>query len=338
VSNVNELAKIIRSWPAESGQAFGEKIKAVISRQPDLPAEVNPLDLMALARLTAAEARPFTCAIINVKSGRCGEDCVFCAQSAHYNTGLADYPMLSLEAVLSRAERAAEWGCRYLGLVASGARLNADDFHRLMKMAETLVARFDLKLCASVGALDPDRAAALKSAGFTSCHHNLEAGPGFFSRLCTTHSLDSRIETVKAAGRAGLRVCSGGLFGLGESWTDRLELAELLNSLEVDSIPINFLMPIAGTPLGAPRPLPAAEALRLIALMRLINPNRDIVICGGREAALGPLKNMCFSAGANGLMIGDYLTAKGSAPAGDLAELSALEMMKGGEAIKPVLG
>lgn len=307
---------------------IGTGIPPEISQRPELMANLSPLDLMALARLTAAhaEVEPFTCAIINVRSGRCGEDCAFCAQSAHYNTGLSDYPMLAAEAVLERAEKAAEWGCRYLGLVASGAKLGQDDFERLLKMAELIRGRFGLELCASVGALDADRAAALKTAGFTGCHHNLEAGPGFFSRICSTHSLDSRIETLKVARRAGLRVCSGGIFGLGESWADRLELAGLLNSLEVDSIPINFLMPIPGTPLGGRAPLPAAEALRLIALMRLANPRRDIVICGGRETALGSLKNMCFSAGANGLMIGDYLTAKGSSLESDLAELAALEL------------
>lgn len=208
----------------------------------------------------------------------------------------------------------------------SWAKLGKDDFERLLKMAEAIRGRFGLKLCASVGALDAGRAAALKTAGFTSCHHNLEAGPGFFSHICSTHSLDSRIETLQVARRVGLRVCSGGIFGLGESWSDRLELAELLNSLEVDSIPINFLMPIPGTPLGGRSLLPAAEALRLIALMRLANPGRDIVICGGRETALGPLKNMCFNAGANGLMIGDYLTAKGSSLESDLTELAALEL------------
>lgn len=326
---MNELAKLIKSWAAEAGLAFEDKIKATISRQPDLLAEVSPLDLMALARLSAAgaEVRPFTCAIINIRSGRCGEDCVFCAQSAYYNTGLPDYSMLDLDTVLARAEKAAEWGCRYLGLVASGARLGEDDFDRFLKMGEGLRQGLDLKLCASVGSLDEQRASRLKSAGFTSCHHNLEAGPGFFGRLCSTHSLDSRIETVKTAGRAGLRVCSGGLFGLGESWSDRLELAELLSGLEVDSIPVNFLMPIAGTPLGGRRVLPPAEALRLIALMRLINPGRDIVVCGGRETALGSLKNLCFNAGANGLMIGDYLTAKGSSLENDLAELRALELI-----------
>ncbi|MDL2259489.1 biotin synthase BioB [Deltaproteobacteria bacterium OttesenSCG-928-K17] len=290
--------------------------------------QTNPLDLMALARFSAAraEVRPFTCAIINIKSGRCGEDCAFCAQSAHYNTGLANYPMLETDEVLRRAEKAAQWGCRYLGLVASGADLGEKDFARLLKMGEAL-KKCGPNLCASIGSLSPDRAAALKSAGFTSCHHNLEAGPNFFKRICGTHDLASRIATVKTARRAGLRTCCGGIFGLGESWRDRLELADLLNELEVDSIPINFLMPIHGTPLGGRPMLSPAEALRLIALMRLTNPGRDIVICGGREKTLGTLKNMCFSAGANGLMIGDYLTAKGSPPESDLAELAALELI-----------
>lgn len=301
---------------------------AEVKRHPARVASLDLLDLMALARLTAAgnARRHFTCAIINVKSGRCGEDCAFCAQSGHYNTGVAIYPMMPVADILDEAEKRAGWGIDYLGLVASGGRLGDKDFHHLLTSAEEIKKRFDLKLCASVGALEPGRAMALKSAGFTSCHHNLETGPGFFSRVCGTHSFAARVETVKAAQKAGLRTCSGGIFGLGENWNDRLELAELLNSLKVDSIPINFLMPIPGTPLGGRAPLPAAEALRLIALTRLANPQKDIIICGGRETALGPLKNMGLIAGANGLMIGDYLTATGSALKSDLADLAALEL------------
>lgn len=310
-----------------NGPAWSDPV-AKLERHPARAASLDLLDLMAMARLTAAgnARRHFTCAIINVKSGRCGEDCAFCAQSGHYNTGAAIYPMMPVADILDEAARRAGWGVEYLGLVASGGRLGDKDFNHLLTAAAEIKKRFDLKLCASVGTLEAGRAAALKSAGFTSCHHNLETGPGFFNRVCGTHSLAARVETVKAAQKAGLRTCSGGIFGLGENWRDRLELAELLNGLKVDSIPINFLMPIPGTPLGGRAPLPAAEALRLIAIMRLVNPKKDLIICGGRETALGPLKNMCQIAGANGLMIGDYLTATGSSLKSDLAALAALEL------------
>lgn len=299
-----------------------------LSLPPAGPSALDPLDLMARARLTAAQAgvQPFTCAIINVKSGRCSEDCAFCAQSGHYNTGLADYPMLGLDQILPQAEEAAEWGCRRLGLVAAGASLGDDDFKALLKTGQALARRLPLELCASIGALTPARAEALKANGFTTSHHNLEAGPNFFPRLCSTHSLGDRVQTVRTAQAAGLRSCCGGLFGLGETWTDRLELLQLLNQLKVDSIPINFLHPIPGTPLAHQPTLPPAEALRLIALTRLLNPTRDIITCGGRQTTLKTLKNMTPAAGANGLMLGPYLTTTGPPARADLAELRALEL------------
>ena len=268
--------------------------------------------------------RPFTCGIINAKSGLCGEDCSFCAQSRHHSASVPVYPLMKPRAILAKAEQLADQGVYYLGLVISGGTPNQNDFEKICEAALEIRNRFKIKLCASLGLISPDRARNLKQAGFTSYHHNLETAPGFYSRVCGTHSIERRLETVKNARRAGLRVCSGGIFGLGESWTQRLELAELLGSLEVDSIPINFLTPIAGTPLERARPLTPIEALLIIALFRISNPSRDIVICGGRGLVLGEWDRLVFSAGANGLMVGDYLTTKGRALERDLNLLSDL--------------
>lgn len=292
-------------------------------------ANIPLLDLMAVARLTASSSdlKCFTCGIINVKSGACPEDCIFCAQSAHYNTNIQVHPFLRPDEILSRVEAKLKNHHDYLGLVASGPELTEQDFDQLCQTASLITSRFDIHLCASIGALSPARACALKQAGFTSCHHNLESTCGYFSEVCTTHQYEQRVETVKTAQAAGLRVCCGGLFGLGESFEQRCELAMQLDELEVDSIPINFLIPIKGTPLEKQKIIPPEDALRTIAIFRLFNPDKDLVICGGRLEALKSFKNMIFSAGANGLMLGDYLTRQGGAVKEDVQELSILGIM-----------
>ncbi len=289
-------------------------------------AETPLLDLMALARLTAAASQRtcFTCGIINVKSGACSEDCTFCAQSAHYGTNARTYSFLNPDEILFRVEAKLQDPHDYIGLVAGGRALTERDFDTLCRTAQLITARFDIRLCASIGFLSPERARALQQAGFTGCHHNLESARGYFSQICTTHRYDQRIETVTTARAAGLRVCSGGLFGLGESFEQRCELAMQLRELEVDSIPVNFLIPIPGTPLEKQKILPPEEALRIIAVFRLLHPDTDLVICGGRLDALKSFKNMIFSAGANGVMLGDYLTRRGGAAAEDIQEMSVL--------------
>lgn len=282
-------------------------------------------DIMAAAAVakTGGGARPFTCGIVNAKSGRCQENCAFCAQSGQHAAAVAVHPLVSEKEMLACAGKLAEAGVDYMGMVTSGTRPDARDFARLCAMASRIRAAFSLKLCASLGLLDPEQARRLADAGFTSYHHNLETSRSHYPAVCTSHSYDLRARTVRNAKAAGLRVCAGGIFGVGESRRQRLELAAELTELDVDSIPINFLTPIAGTPLaGMPRPSPD-EALLTIALFRLMHPRRDIVVCGGRPA-LGRYEPLLFAAGANGLMVGDYLTTRGAALASDLEMLSTL--------------
>ncbi len=194
--------------------------------------------------------------------------------------------------------------------------------------AARIIARdIDIKLCASLGILEPDQALALRDAGFTSYHHNLETSRTFFPSVCSTHDYDSRVRTIVNAAQAGLRVCSGGIFGIGETWEQRLEFARDLSELPIDSIPVNFLAPIPGTPLEHRSPLGPKEALAIIAFIRLMHPRKDIVICGGRTHCLGEFDSLIGTAGANGLMIGDYLTVKGKPLERDAAILELMGVL-----------
>lgn len=281
------------------------------------------------SRQAAAEAgggRPcvFACGIINAKSGLCGENCAFCAQSRYHDCGTPVYPLVPRDVIIRQAERFASAGLRFMGIVISGGAPSAGDFARLCETGAQTAARVDIRLCASFGLLSREQARALREAGFTSCHHNLESARSFYPAVCTTHSFERRAQTVVNAKAAGLRVCSGGIFGLGESWEQRREFALQLRELEVDSIPVNFLTPISGTPLAAQPILPADEALAVITLLRRVHPDRDIIICGGRTRVLGHREALLFQAGANAVMTGDYLTTHGSSIARDKALFEAL--------------
>ncbi|MDR2892353.1 MAG: biotin synthase BioB [Deltaproteobacteria bacterium] len=331
----NLAAQIMRGQALSQEQAAG-----LLALLPN-----NLLDLCALARLSfgfAASAQatalpgvsglsgtsdnpaPFTCGIINAKSGRCAENCAFCAQSKHHATTAPIYPLVSEKKLRERAGQLAEAGVNYLGIVISGTTPSDRDLDNICAAAARISAEGGIKLCASLGLLGAEQARRLKQAGFTSYHHNLETAPSFYPEICGTHGIEPRLQTVRNAVAAGLRVCCGGIFGLGESWAQRLELSALLQDLEVHSIPVNFLTPIPGTPLADRGCLPPQEALAVVALLRLMHPGRDIVICGGRSRTLGEWENMLFAAGANGLMVGDYLTTPGGLLAKDLAMLETL--------------
>ena len=279
---------------------------------PLLPA--HRLDIFAAARLAASSNNKdiFSCGIINAKSGRCAEDCSFCAQSVRHGTGAPVYGLLPTEKLLERAQSLWEQGAGYMGIVISGTSPTSRDFDRLCEAAAVIRERVPIKLCASFGILGPGQARQLKEAGYASYHHNLETARSWYGRVCTTHAYEAREQTVRSALEAGLRVCCGGIFGLGEGWPERLELAETLQTLGVHSIPVNFLMPVKGTPLESSPLLPASQALDIVALFRLMHPEKDIVICGGRGSTLGNWENTLFFSGANAMMVGDYLTAKGS--------------------------
>lgn len=253
----------------------------------------------------------FTCSIINAKSGMCSEDCAFCAQSKYHNTNISVYPLLSKHELVEKGMYMASMGANKFSFVTSGKKLSKKEIDTICEAAFLLREKTDLKLCASLGILDKDSAVSIKQAGISRYHHNLETARSFFKNICTTHDYDEDVMTIKVAKKAGLEVCSGGIMGLGEEFSHRLELAEFLSHLDVDSIPINFLNPIKGTKLQNMPILPPLEALMSIAIFRFLNPEKDITICGGREVCLGDLQSWIFLAGANGIMIGNYLTTLG---------------------------
>ncbi len=272
------------------------------------------LELIFRARRIAVAFKKddiFTCSILNAKSGKCSQDCAFCAQSGHYQTGVTAYPLLSRARMVKRALDMDRVGATHFSMVTSGYTLTDREIDRICETAFEIKNRTQLKVCCSLGMLNREQAQRLKQSGVSTYHHNLETAQSFFSKICTTHAYEEDIDTIKTAAAAGLNVCSGGVLGLGESWQQRIELAFALKKLNIDSIPINFLNPIAGTPLQDQPLLSPLEALKCIALFRFIHPRADIIVCGGREPVLRDYRSWLFLAGANGLMIGNYLTTQG---------------------------
>lgn len=269
-------------------------------------------ELLGAASACGGNKSSFTCGIINAKSGRCSEDCSFCAQSRYHNTDTPVYALVGEEKLYAHAARLAEAGVTRMGIVTSGGCPSHRDFEIICRAARHIIETVGIRLCASLGMLEEGQALMLQDSGITSYHHNLEAARSFYPSICTTHSYEVRVETVKRAKNVGLRVCSGGLFGLGESWKERFELSETLQELDVDSIPVNFLMAVPGTRLEEAKGLSMPEALGVIAVLRLMHPVRDIVLCGGRGQALGEWDRVASLTGVNGVMVGDYLTAKGN--------------------------
>lgn len=272
------------------------------------------LDLLACAnqvRRRFKNNHVFSCVITNAKSGRCSQDCAFCAQSAHHDTGVKTYPLLETDILVEKALIAHENGATNYSMVTSGHMLSMPEIDRICLAVSAIREKTDLTVCASLGELNRDMARQLKQSGVTNYHHNLETAASYFREICTTHDYEEDIATIKEASSAGLRVCSGGILGLGESWEQRIELSLTLRELNVESIPLNFLNPIPGTRLENQPVMKSMEALKAIAIFRMMNPEKDITICGGREITLKDFQSWVFMAGANGLMIGNYLTTQG---------------------------
>jgi biotin synthase len=233
---------------------------------------------------------------------------------------------LTLEEVRVAASSARELGAKRFCIVTSGRAILAKEIGKVEEMIAEVRA-LGLLPCATLGLIDYPSLLRLKEAGLHRYHHNLESAEGFFSQICTTHTYRDKLNTIDAAIKAGLSVCSGGIFGLGESWEDRIEMAFALKTLQVDSIPLNFLTPIDGTPLGFMDPIPPLDALKVIAIYRLILPDKEIRICGGRPGTLRQLNACIFWAGADGLLIGNYLTTIGKEPSDDIKLIEDLGLI-----------
>ncbi len=286
----------------------------------ELPKEYIP-DLFAAAsrvREYYFKNQVSLCSIVNAKSGRCPEDCAFCAQSAHYMTPASSYPLLDIDVLLEGAARAAESGSVCYGIVTSGTGISdGDELERICAAIQAIRAEGVISPAASLGTLTKNAAESLKSAGLVTYHHNLETARSYFPQICSTHDYEDDLETIKIAKEAGLRVCCGGLFGIGENMEQRIELAETLRELQVDSVPINFLDPVTGTPLAEMNQLTPLLSLQIISIFRHILPDVFITICGGRQRNLRELQSFIFMAGASGVMTGNYLTKAGRSPEDD---------------------
>ena len=252
------------------------------------------------------------CAVVDGKNGRCTEDCAFCAQSRRSRASVASFDLFDKESLLQDALKAASAGVSHYGFVAMGRRLSKNEVTKVATVFRRLRRETPLHLCLSGGLLDREDLALLKDAGLERLHNNLETSRAFFPTLCTTHSYDEKIATIRAAKTSGLEVCSGALFGLGESRGDRVDLAMTLRDLSVDSVPLNILHPIAGTPMEDRPPLPEEEFLKTAAIFRFLLPKAYLRLAGGRKN-LRKNGEDALSYGVNAAITGDFLNTSGAA-------------------------
>ncbi len=258
------------------------------------------------------------CSIVNAKSGACSEDCSYCAQSVHHSTGASVYPLISVDRMAEAAASAKRNGAKRFCIVTSGREIDSRGDLENIAAGIRRVRDSGLSPCATLGALTRDQLSYLKDAGLQRYHHNIETSRDYFPRICTTHGFDDRLEVLGNARSLGLSACSGGILGMGETMEDRIKMAFTLRELDVDSVPINFLVPVIGTPLENVTAITPLEALHSLALFRLILPRKELRVCAGRGTALGRLHPLIFAAGADGFMIGNYLTTSGLDPHEDL--------------------
>lgn len=304
-----------------------------LTREEALAAAHRPLDelpaLIALAhevRLAYAGPSVELESLINAKSGGCPEDCTFCSQSARYETTVDRYPVLEIEDVLEAARATARVGATQFCIVVAVRGPDERLLGRVLECVRAVRDETGLEVAVSLGLLDPEQAQRLSEAGVRRYNHNLEAPRAVFPRICTTHSYDDRVETCQRAKAAGMELCTGGILGMGETLEERVEFAFELAELEPAEVPINLLDPRPGTPLADQPLLSPREALQAIALFRLVLPSAWLRLAGGRERVLGELQAMGLYAGANALIVGNYLTTSGQPAADDISMLEALGM------------
>ncbi|WP_318677263.1 biotin synthase BioB [Treponema sp.] len=258
------------------------------------------------------------CSIINGKSGHCSENCRFCAQSAFNKTDCETYDFIEDEKIVARAVQDANEGVHRFAIVTSGRSLSGADFEKAINVYKKMSSTLKMNFCASFGFLTKDQLLRLKDAGVTRYHHNIETSRRNFPNICTSHTFDMKLETIKTVKEIGMKICSGGIIGMGETFEDRIDMALTLSEAGVDSIPINALMPIKGTPFENIRQLSEDEILRTIAMFRFINPQSTIRLAAGRKL-LSNSGEKAFNAGANAMITGNMLTTSGTTIAGDIS-------------------
>ncbi len=271
-------------------------------------------DLCALAhalRLRYQGKRVDMCSIMNARSGKCGEDCKWCSQSRFHHTDIEVYPLVDAEAALREAVHNASKGVSRFSLVTSGRTLSPADTERICAIYRRIGSECSIKLCASLGLLNREQLFQLKESGVTRYHCNLETAPSYFPQLCTTHTIEEKLQTIEWAREAGLEICSGGIIGMGESEDQRVEFALAIRQTGAVSIPVNILNPIPGTRLAGMPPLKDEEVIRAVAMIRILNPEASVRLAGGRSR-IKAVEPELFRCGISGSIVGDLLTTTGS--------------------------
>lgn len=263
------------------------------------------------------------CSIVNGKCGRCSENCKFCAQSAVSGFSINSYPLLDADTIVAEAMKNYKLGVKRFSIVTSGKRVSINEVEQICHVVRRIIDEVGSSVCVSLGLLGETEYAMLKEAGVTRIHNNLEASESFFPEVCTTHTTEDKINSIKAAQRVGLTVCSGGIMGIGESWEDRIDMAFTLRNLNIKSVPVNMLNPIPNTPFGDKERLSDDEIRRIVAIYRFILPDAFIRLAGGRGLMSDKGKG-CFKSGANAAISGDMLTTAGISAEQDFIMLSDL--------------
>jgi biotin synthase len=266
------------------------------------------------------------CSILPTKFGHCSEDCAFCAQSSHFDTGIEPHAMMDGKEVADACADARNRGASAFGIVNSGRGPTKKEWPKIMEAVHAMKDVDGICHCATLGTLDEEQARDLKAAGVRRINHNLETSREFYPKIVTTHAWQERVDTVRLAQKVGLEACCGCIFGMGESIDDRVSLAFSLKELNPSVTPINFLFPIPGTPLEKATPLRPMEILKIIAVMRLILPRVDLKIAGGREKNLRDLQSWIFYVGGTSALIGNYLATAGRPNEEDLQMIEDLEL------------
>lgn len=268
------------------------------------------------------------CSIVNAKSGKCQEDCGFCAQSSKFQTDSPEYPLLNPDEILAAAKEAEAFGSNEFSIVTSGTAItDRKELDTLIEAIKKIKAETKIEVCCSLGLMNTKDLKELKEAGLDRFHHNVETAASHFDTIVTTHSYQDEVQAIRNAKDAGLQVCVGGIFGMGETYDQRVEMVFDIKDLETDSYPINFLKPLPGTATEHMESIELYEALRTIALHRLAMPRIDLFVCGGREEVFGGHQEKLFAAGANGILGGNYLTTKGQDPKRDIEMIENLGLI-----------
>ena len=252
------------------------------------------------------------CSIVNGRSGKCPEDCKYCAQSAHYHTECNIYDFLSEEELLEACKLNESEGVDRFSIVTAGRDLSGEEFEKALRAFKRMKEECDIELCASMGFLNREQFRRLKEIGVDRYHHNIETSKRFFSNICTTHTYEQKFATLKVLKEEGMRICSGGIIGMGETWEDRIDMAVSLSEVGVDSIPLNALMPIKGTPLEKQERLTEEDIVRTVAIFRYINPTAHIRLAAGRALMENDGKK-AFESGASATITGNMLTTAANA-------------------------